>query len=371
MSIIVTDKLSAMEKIGEDLLKQKDAIYTPQMIKTLEETVSSYMPGAGEKEKHQALLRAIYDYWVYGNSCDEEFYYDFPHKSHEEKMKYMTFRLREKYCGYLNRDGDSNLFVNKFNTYQRFQKYYLRDVIQIQSESDYDTFLKFIKKHPSFVVKPQDMAFGIGVYLVKETDYSNPRELFDSIRRSGRKNRECVVWAKSDAIVLEELIEQDPAIARIHPYSVNGVRVTTVKTANGVTIYHPWFKVGANHQFVTSAVFGTMDAGIDPQTGIVITNGYKENGESLEYHPDTGIRIPGFVIPCWNELIHLAKEVAASLDNINYVGWDFVLTPDGWCIMEGNYDGDFMWQMFFERGMREEFEELIGWKYEKEFWWES
>lgn len=371
MSILVTDKHSVMEKIGEDLLKQKDTIYTPQMINTLKETVDSYMKSADEGEKHRALLRAIYDYWVYGNSCDEEFYYDFPHKSHDDKMEYMTFRLREKYCGYLNREGDSNLFVNKFNTYKKFQKYFLRDMISINSENDYEAFIEFITKHPSFVVKPQDMAFGIGVYLVRENDYSDPKALFETIRNSGKRNKETVVWAKSDSIVLEELIEQDPSIARIHPYSVNGVRVTTVKTEKGVTIYHPWFKVGANHQFVTSAVFGTMDAGIDPQTGIVITNGFKENGESIEYHPNTGIRIPGFVIPRWEELTHLAKEVAATLDDINYVGWDFALTPNGWCIMEGNYDGDFMWQMFFERGMRKEFEELIGWKYDKEFWWQD
>ena len=112
MSILVTDQHSAMENIGAELLEQKSNIYTPKMMKTLKDTVASYMHTATGEERHHALLRAIYDYWVYGNSCDEEFYYDFPHKKHEEKLEYMTFRLREKYCGYLNRNGDPNLFVN-------------------------------------------------------------------------------------------------------------------------------------------------------------------------------------------------------------------------------------------------------------------
>ena len=109
-------------------------------------------------------------------------------------------------------------------------------------------------------------------------------------------------------------------MARIHPYSVNGIRVPTIKIDNDVIIYHPWLKVGANRQFVTSAVFGTMDAGINADTGVVETNGFKENGENFEYHPDTGIRIKGFKIPKWEELVQVAKELARSLDTTNYIG---------------------------------------------------
>jgi len=214
------------------------------------------------------------------------------------------------------------------------------------------------------------MAFGIGVYLVKETDYSDYLEIFNSIRRSGAKNKEEIVWAKSDSIVLEEVIEQDERLACMHPQSVNGIRVTTVKCDGEVVIYHPWFKIGANGQFVTSAVFGTMDAGINPETGMVETYGFKENGENFEFHPNTGMRIMDFVIPNWCELVEIAKNVALSLENINYVGWDFVLTPNGWCIMEANYDGDFMWQLYYKRGMKEEFEKMINWKPAKQFWWE-
>ena len=58
-----------------------------------------------------------------------------------------------------------------------------------------------------------------------------------------------------------------------------------------------------------------------------------------------------------------------ELSTYGYVGWDLVLTPQGWCVMEGNYSGEFIFQMINGRGYKKEFEELIGWKYEKEFWW--
>ena len=58
------------------------------------------------------------------------------------------------------------------------------------------------------------------------------------------------------------------------------------------------------------------------------------------------------------------------MPTLGYVGWDFVLSKQGWCIMEGNYSGDFMWQMYRNRGMKKDFEDLIGWKLDKEFWWQ-
>ena len=86
-------------------------------------------------------------------------------------------------------------------------------------------------------------------------------------------------------------------------------------------------------------------------------------------HPDSGSGFAGFKIPRWQELLKLAKECAAKFPQFGYIGWDFVLSKEGWCIMEANYSGDFMWQLYRDRGMKKEFEELIGWKLDKEFWW--
>ena len=372
MNIKITDNISQMEKIGREIINQKADIYTPLMLSTIQNTINRFMPNNTEKEKEKALYRSVYDYWVYGNGCDEEFFYGFREKTHEQKKEYITFRLKPIYCNRLNNKECADLFVDKYKTYQRFKEYYLRDVIQINGDEDFEIFEIFVKKHPSFVVKPKDMALGIGVYVVNEGDYTDLKELFDSIRQSGKKTKEEVVWAKNDSIVLEEIIAQDEALAALHPDSANGVRITTIRKGNNVIIYHPWLKIGTDHHFVTCSSLGTLLAGINPDTGIVETNGIKETGEEFIHHPDTEVKIPGFIIPKWDELVSMAKKLALSLDkNINIVGWDFVLTPKGWCIMEGNYDGNFMWQYIYNKGMKREFEELIGWEYKKDFWWQD
>jgi len=48
-----------------------------------------------------------------------------------------------------------------------------------------------------------------------------------------------------------------------------------------------------------------------------------------------------------------------------------VLSKKDWCIMEGNFTSEYMWQLTYGKGMKAELEELIGWKPEpNKFCWE-
>jgi len=53
-------------------------------------------------------------------------------------------------------------------------------------------------------------------------------------------------------------------------------------------------------------------------------------------HPDTAAKIEGFRFDQWPELARLAEEVHGSFQGIFSVGWDFVYTPDGFRLLEGN-----------------------------------
>lgn len=234
-------------------------------------------------------------------------------------------------------------------------------------------FLDYISRHPIFVVKPIDLSNGLGIRKVDSNDYSDKKQLYMELLGSGKEFEEAqdYKWSSNySAAVLEEVIEQDEVLNKLNPSSVNSVRVTTVRINNEVHIYYPWIKVAVGGEFVASATLGGFDACINAETGVVETNGYLEDGSFIEYHPDTNVKIKGLVIPKWDSLISMAKEVASKMDpSINYVGWDFVLTPTGWVIMEGNFYGDTMWQMCYDKGMKEDFENLIGWKQER-YWWQ-
>lgn len=368
-----TDDRNEMIKIGQDIVSNNPQKYTLKTMSMIEKYVRDRMPEASEQELLDTMLLTVYHYWAYGSTYDEYFYYDFVNKTHAEKLTYMTFRVRLIYMEHMNKKENAHLLFNKFETYQLFKQYYMRDVILCSAEKDYPAFREFVSKHTEFVVKPTDMSGGRGVYKTSVIGMNEGaiKELFYKLLREGAENRDKYQRGTENSVVLEELIEQDESLAVFNPESVNGVRVPTVTVGGKTVIYQPWLKIGRGGNFLTSAVFGTLDAGINSETGIVDTPGMNETGEVWEKHPDNGLPIIGFQIPKWNDLMKLAKECAAKLPDFGYVGWDFVLSKRGWCIMEANYSGDFMWQLYRNKGMKKEFEELIGWRLTKEFWWQD
>ena len=372
--IRITDNPAEMREVAKAILAAKADKYPPRVMDMMTAAVRKRMPEATDGEVSDTLLQAIYHYWVYGSTNDEYFYYDFAHKTHAEKMEYMAFRVRLLYMDHLNPKEEKHLLFNKYETYGLFKEYFKRDVILCASEADWDTFRAFTDKHPEFVVKPTDMSGGRGVRKdsVEGLDEAGKRAFFDALLQEGAANREKFMRGEESSVVVEELINQADELAIFNPASVNGVRLPTVNVNGEIHVYQPWFKVGRGGHFLTSAIFGTLDAGIDAETGIIDTPGMNETDEVYDAHPDSHIPFVGFQIPRWKELVDMAKECARKLPKFGYVGWDFVLTKhDGWCMMEGNYSGDFMWQLYRKKGMRREFEELIGWKLDKQFWWEA
>lgn len=372
----ITDDPKEMIAIGKEIFKEKANIYNERMLNILNKSIDKNMPDATEQEKTDMLYRSVYDYWVYGNNIDEEFYFHFYRKTHEEKSTYITQKNRLLYIYHLNKKEDGYLLNDKYEAYLQLKDYYMRDVIQISSDADFETFCDFVEKHPTYVVKPVDLALAVGVYKATTLPTDDKRAAFDALLAEAKVNKSNYQWSDRDnsnpaAMVLEEIIEQDEGLAKIHPESVNGIRCTTIRVGDKVHLLHPWFKIGANGEFVTSAAAGTFDAGIDAKTGIVDTNAFGEAQEEYEFHPDTGVRVPGYQIPKWDELLALLDKIGRHFPTINYVGWDMVLTPKGWCIMEGNFAGEAMWQMVYGKGMKAELEELIGWRPEpNKFWWE-
>lgn len=370
-AIKITDVNEERIEIGKSLYESKLLSYPEERVKWMYKSIEILATDdlKSKFSNEDLFYLSIYDYWVYGNTISEEIYFHFPIKSHEEKKEYMTFRSRLKYMRRINNWDYSHIFNNKYETYLKFKDYYLRDVTKIESQNNYSDFVDFVKKHPVFVVKPTSSHIGIGVKKIATDHDTDLHQLFLSMLKEGNENsKDCFDNDKS--FLLEELIDQDDNLARIHPFSVNGIRITTYKKDKDVKILYPWFKVGANKSFVTSAAFGTYDAGIDPETGIVVTDGFKENGESDAVHPLTGIKFKGYEIPKWDDLVTLVKHLAQFVPEVNYVGWDMVLTPKGWCIMEANFTGDFMWQMFNQKGFKKEFIELTGIQIGDEFWWQ-
>ncbi len=298
-------------------------------------------------DKEKIIIDMLGEAKRYGFGFDEYHMYHFEKMPLEERRTYVSDKERINYCERMNSYRNMILFDDKGLTYSFFRRYYHRDLVEVFSKREYELFAAFLKKHPKFIVKPFDGACGVGVRIL-DASGSAPETIFRALRKRYGKG-----------FVVEELIIQHPEMARLHPQSVNTLRIPTIHYGEDVEIIHPFIRIGRGESVVDNGWSGGICCGIDPETGTVFSAS-DENGEDYTVHPDTGVNLIGYQVPRWEEATALAKELAGVLPDNHYTGWDLALTKDGWVMQEANDRGGFLgFQITSKKGFRPEIEEIV------------
>ena len=374
MQLSITGDLSEMIQIAKAIVKEKKDYYTDETLDGIRSEIKHHKPEYSSQEIEDTLYQSIYFYWAYGATTDEFFYLHLFCKSHDEIKTYVTKREKVIYTNMLNRIEDAHILQNKYETYQKFKPFYKREMLLCDSDGSYDAFRKYVEKHPIFVVKPLKLGGGKGIHREDLTGFTDEQihERFTTlINETSSMNDKLNSWGGKNGFVLEEFIEQADELAAFHPESVNVVRVPTIWVGDEIYVYQPWLKTGTGNSFVDNAHSGGLLAGINAETGVIDSDAISEIPEIFTEHPDSHIKFIGYQIPRWDELVSIANQLARQLPTIKYIGWDMALTKDGWVLVEGNFRGEFDWQMFRQRGMKAEFEALTGLRITKEFWWQN
>lgn len=282
---------------------------------------------------------------------DEYFLYDFASKTEAEKHEFVGDLERTVLCARLyNSNPAGMVFMDKMKTYESFQKYFKRDVVQVKSEADFEAFKQFVSRHDHYMAKPVAASRGNGIR--KEASPRTEEEIRAAFK----------ALLEAGACVVEELIDQDQRIAQLHPQSVNTIRYATYLNGEQLHTIACFIKIGRGESVVDNGGAGGFLAAIDEATGKITTPGKTEYGEVIEVHPDTGIPLVGFQIPEWEELLKLVKELPTVLPEQKYVGWDLALSETkGWVLVEGNSGGQFVGpQISKGQGIRSLVDETFG-----------
>ena len=191
-------------------------------------------------------------------------------------------------------------FEEKDRFLDRFQAYVHRDWIGRVCRNSREEFDAFADRHPRCIIKPRTDSGGHGVELCTITP-----------------NNRDQVWERltSQDMIAEELLEQCPEMAALHPSSVNTVRALTIRGKLCSAV----LRMGVGGGFVDNGCSGGIFAGLDVDTGIVTTQGADLMEHRFLLHPTTGLTIPGFQVPQWEQ-----------------VGWDVAVTAQGPVLIEGN-----------------------------------
>lgn len=169
-------------------------------------------------------------------------------------------------------------------------------------------------------VKPRGGAHGHGVAIV-----TDPADLQAQA-------------AGPAALVVQPVLRQHPGIARLHPASLNTVRIDTYRKGGVLQSSAAVLKVGRAGSLVDNGGAGGIFVPIDLETGRFGPRG-RSRGRmgalALEHHPDTGAVFSG-TVPFWAELKAEIARGAAAMPDLGTIGWDVALTEEGPMIVEAN-----------------------------------
>jgi len=202
------------------------------------------------------------------------------------------------------------------------------------NDFNFEDFKNKFENEKKIIYKPRASSGGKGVKTFELTG-----DNFESVYEK--------IVALGDGIV-EGYLVQHPEMQNFSISAVNTVRFVTVNppqgnlfgkvTGENVDFLYVALRMGQGSSCVDNLHGGGMIAGVDVETGEVVTCGVDYTLKVYDVHPDTLAPILGFKIPFFNEAKQMIREASKGLPG--YFGWDIAITSTGPVIIEINTNPD-------------------------------
>ena len=192
----------------------------------------------------------------------------------------------------------------------------------------YEDIFRLVREKGCLALKPDEGSHGDGFYKFSYEDgqyYLN----------HAVAEKEAVLAILQDVknrYLVTEYINMHPEIKRIYDGAVNTIRMIVFKKdGKNPVIGNAYMRFGSKRTgAVDNMGAGGMYAQIDVETGrfhdakIIEANEIKP----CLYHPDTQAKIEGY-LPNWEKVKQDVLDVARSIPQLEYFGFDLALTEDG------------------------------------------
>jgi len=198
----------------------------------------------------------------------------------------------------------------------------------VDYKSSYEDIFRLVREKGVLALKPDEGTHGAGFFRFSYQDekyYLNKKEATE-------KDIITLLDDINNQYLITEFIVQHPDISRIYSGSVNTARMTVFKKdGKKAQIGNGYMRFGTK---VTGGVDNIGAGGIS--VDLDIETGYFCNAirvkdtttESCSKHPDTGVTLEGN-LPEWNAVRKKILEIAESLPEIEYMGFDVSFTENG------------------------------------------
>lgn len=269
--------------------------------------------------------------------------YKFYNKKFKERKTYATIGYQHKFYKIAANVEYAPFFSNKVNFNHNFKKYVQRECYS--KENTLEEITKFIKNNKEIMKKPISGLGGANVEKLQTKDIKDISIFYETM--------------KQENFLIEEVIKQHKEWAKLNPSSINTIRVVT-KCVNGKSdILFAAARIGTSNSVVDNFHSGGVGVNINITKGILQGKAIDKKNNESEFTPSTNIKVDGYEIPYWNEIIKMTKSAAKVNQNVNIVGWDVAITPTGPVIIEGNRGpGMDLIQVLLKRGVKPDLEKV-------------
>lgn len=303
---------------------------------------------SSEQYKEKLIKDIVNCYLLYGSTPDEYFLFDMLHSDYEKRSSYVTDMDKDKTA---IRVTGIDLFkrdlCNKFNFYCKTADFFKRKAILVENVEDRKRFVQMTLECKKVFAKLLEGSYGANAIMFEINSEADALEAFDKLLRTESK------W------IVEECIIQAKCMAQWNSSSVNTVRIPSFLCGGKSNILGPFFRTGRKGCIIDNAGGGGIFAVLNPDTGVVETDGMNELGKYYVNHPDSGLQYRGFQIPEWDNLLDITRKIHLTMPFHRYIAFDFAYTDQGWVLIEGNW-GQLISQYNNKIGLKKKFHQYMG-----------
>ncbi len=129
-----------------------------------------------------------------------------------------------------------------------------------------------------------------------------------------------------DNLIFQETILQSQMTAKLHPQSLNTIRIMTLIIDNKVVILPQAFRMGIGDSKVDNASFGGIYCKIN-EDGTLSNYAYDAIGNKFTTHPDGG-DFSQVKFDFMDDVKNLVKEAAQRFPHFRLIGWDIAINEN-------------------------------------------
>lgn len=257
-------------------------------------------------------------HFLYNANIEDYFNLRLFKRSHAERKTFITQYRALEFIDHINGAENNSKFYQKTYMYQVLGKFTKREQLILPTD-DYQAFEDFFQRHRTVLYKPS-LYCGEGIELWS-ADVSDIIELYEK--------------SLGKPAVLDELVTQHPDLARLNPDSLNTLKIFTLMAGDECHFVAAEFRMGRFGSFIDNLEKGGIAANVDIKTGKFIGSAYDNEMKQYTEHPDTGVRLTGYTLPNWDEVLRFTEECARACP-LSYVEWDIAIRENDCVLIEAN-----------------------------------